>query len=94
MEVKIESSWKEALGDEFDKPYFSDLRSFVRSEYKNGTCYPPAKMVFNAFDHCSFDDAKVVIVGQDPLSRAGASQRTVLFGERRCASSTVTKKYF
>ncbi|MFZ6052257.1 uracil-DNA glycosylase [Halocola ammonii] len=71
MEVKIEPSWKEVLQDEFDKPYFSELRSFVRSEYKNGPCYPPAKQVFNAFDHCSFDDVKVVVVGQDPYHGPG-----------------------
>ncbi|MCL4165751.1 UNVERIFIED_CONTAM: hypothetical protein GTU68_003659, partial [Idotea baltica] len=66
MDIKLESSWKLALNDEFDKDYFLSLIKFVRQEYSTTTCYPPAKLLFNAFDSCSFDDVKVVILGQDP----------------------------
>ena len=72
MEVKIENSWKEVLKEEFDKDYFTRLTTFVREEYKSGTpIYPPAKLIFNAFDHCPFDKVKVVILGQDPYHGAG-----------------------
>ncbi|MEX0918177.1 MAG: uracil-DNA glycosylase [Candidatus Paceibacterota bacterium] len=66
MDVLIEPSWKERLLDEFEKPYFEDLRSFVRSEYETTTVYPPPKEIFRAFDLCPFDEVKVVILGQDP----------------------------
>lgn len=66
MNVKIEPSWREHLAAEFDKPYFAQLVEFVRSEYAAGTCYPPGKFIFNAFNLCPFDKVKVVIIGQDP----------------------------
>ncbi len=66
MDVKIESSWKEALKDEFEKPYFSALVDFVKSEYKTQTIYPPGNRIFSAFDFTPFDEVKVVIIGQDP----------------------------
>lgn len=71
MNVKIEDSWKKQLAEEFEKPYFAQLTEFVRSEYSTGTIYPPAKLIFNAFDHCPFDKVKVVIIGQDPYHGAG-----------------------
>ena len=66
MTIKIEDSWHQVLKAEFDKPYFKNLTEFVRQEYRQQTCYPPAKLIFNAFDSCSFDDVKVIILGQDP----------------------------
>jgi len=66
MDVKIEPSWKELLKDEFEKPYFDILTGFVRKEYLTQTIYPPAKLIFNAFDLCPFNQTKVVILGQDP----------------------------
>ncbi|MEA5460519.1 uracil-DNA glycosylase [Arcicella sp. LKC2W] len=66
MNVKIAESWKARLTDEFEKTYFTNLVEFVKNEYTNNTVYPPGKLIFNAFDKCSFDDTKVVILGQDP----------------------------
>tara|TARA_R110000868_G_scaffold36445_7_gene129374 strand:- start:1803 stop:2468 length:666 start_codon:yes stop_codon:yes gene_type:complete len=66
MNVSIHESWKKHLKDEFDRPYFSDLTSFVKSEYAEYTCYPKENAIFAAFDYCNFDDTKVVIIGQDP----------------------------
>lgn len=66
MEVKISSSWKDKLSDEFKKDYFSDLVTFVKSEYKHHQVFPPGRKIFNAFEHCAFDEVKVVIIGQDP----------------------------
>ncbi len=66
MDVKIEQSWKERLSQEFEKPYFGQLIEFVRTEYTSNKVYPPGKFIFNAFDKCTFDKTKVVILGQDP----------------------------
>ncbi len=66
MDVKIAQSWKEKLQSEFSKEYFRTLVDFVKSEYKSQTVYPPGKDIFSAFDHCGFEDLKVVILGQDP----------------------------
>ena len=72
MEVRIEQSWKEVLAEEFNKEYFARLTQFVKEEYNSGTpIYPPARLIFNAFDHCPFDKVKVVILGQDPYHGAG-----------------------
>lgn len=71
MNVKIEESWKQRLSNEFEKPYFKALTDFVRQEYSTRTVYPPAKLIFNAFDQCPFDQVKVVIVGQDPYHEPG-----------------------
>lgn len=66
MNVNIESSWKQVLGKEFEKPYFKSLADFVKKEYNEQTCYPPGKLIFSAFDHSTFEKTKVVIIGQDP----------------------------
>ena len=71
MDVRIETSWKQRLAAEFEKDYFIKLTEFVRSEYMRTTIYPPAKLIFNAFDHCPFDKVKVVIIGQDPYHGPG-----------------------
>ena len=71
MNVDIHESWKKHLNPEFEKPYFSDLVSFVKQEYKNHTCFPKASDIFNAFNHCHFEDTKVVIIGQDPYHGIG-----------------------
>jgi uracil-DNA glycosylase len=71
MDVKIEESWKKQLQEEFEKPYFKQLSEFVRSEYASQTIYPPAKLIFNAFNQCPFDQVKVVILGQDPYHGPG-----------------------
>ena len=71
MNVNIASSWKNILSQEFEKNYFRDLVVFVKEEYAQHKIYPAGKNIFAAFDHCSFDDLKVVIIGQDPYHGAG-----------------------
>jgi uracil-DNA glycosylase len=71
MDVKIEPSWKQVLQPEFDKDYFAKLTEFVRNEYKTRLTFPPATLIFNAFDQCPFDKVKVVIIGQDPYHGDG-----------------------
>lgn len=69
--VKIEESWANQLSSEFQKPYFEQLTQFVRSEYGSGVCYPPAPLIFNAFNTTPFDQVRVVILGQDPYHEPG-----------------------
>lgn len=71
MDVKIESSWKIRLKDEFLRDYFSSLTGFVRDEYKKFRIYPPGPEIFKAFDCCPFDSVKVIIIGQDPYHGHG-----------------------
>lgn len=71
MDVKIEQSWKDQLKDEFEKDYFVKLTDFVRVEYKTKQIFPPARLIFNAFEHTPFDKVKVVILGQDPYHNDG-----------------------
>lgn len=71
MNVKIHESWKIHLEKEFGKAYFKNLSDFVKSEYKTYTCFPPGNQIFNAFNHCLFEDVKVVIIGQDPYHGKG-----------------------
>ncbi len=74
MDVKIDESWKRRIGAEFDKPYFAALAAFVHDEYRRGECYPPGRLIFNAFNLCPFDSVKVVIIGQDPYHEPGQAQ--------------------
>jgi len=69
--VRIDDSWRRHLAGEFAKPYFSELREFVRGEYAAQKVFPPAARIFRAFDECPFDHVKVVILGQDPYHGAG-----------------------
>ena len=71
MNVNIDQSWKTYLNPEFEKPYFKNLMTFVESEYKNFQCFPKKSEIFNAFNHCAFNDVKVVIIGQDPYHDIG-----------------------
>jgi uracil-DNA glycosylase len=71
VDVKIEPSWKPLLQPEFEKPYFAALTDFVRNEYRTKLTFPPANLIFNAFDQCPFDKVKVVILGQDPYHGDG-----------------------
>lgn len=64
--VRLEPGWKERLREEFDKPYFQRLRAFVYDEYRRGTVFPPAALIFRAFDLTPFDMVRVVLLGQDP----------------------------
>jgi uracil-DNA glycosylase len=74
MDVQIETSWKDALKEEFDKDYFINLTEFVRNEYRQHTCYPPGNEIFNAFNLCPLSKVKVVILGQDPYHGQGQAE--------------------
>lgn len=70
-QVRIAQDWKEILGEEFTKPYFDNLVSFVKEEYASQTVYPAGANIFRAFDKCPVDKLKVVIIGQDPYHGPG-----------------------
>lgn len=71
MNVSIEEGWKQALAQEFEKPYFKNLSEFIHSEYATTTIYPHARDIFKAFDLSSFENTRVVILGQDPYHEPG-----------------------
>lgn len=71
MNIRIEQSWKDALSDQWNQPYFADLTNRVRKLYTEGTVYPPGAKIFAAFDNCPFDRVRVVILGQDPYHGPG-----------------------
>jgi uracil-DNA glycosylase len=67
----IEDSWKEILFDEFQKPYFQELKNFLKEEKAQHTVYPPGSLIFNAFNQTPFSKVKVVLLGQDPYHGPG-----------------------
>ncbi len=71
MTLRIHDSWKKALKPEFEEDYFTKLMEFVKEEYSEHKCFPPAPQIFAAFDHSKFEDTKVVILGQDPYHGSG-----------------------
>lgn len=77
MEIKkpdIESSWYEVLKQEFEEPYFYEIKSFLIQEKRQYIVYPPSQLIFNAFNLTPFDKVKVVILGQDPYHNVGQAQ--------------------
>lgn len=71
MELQLEKSWQDQLGNEFEKPYFKSLHHFVDIEMQQFSCYPSKKDIFKALDACPFDKVNVVILGQDPYHGKG-----------------------
>jgi uracil-DNA glycosylase len=72
MDVKINDSWKEALKNEFSKPYFQQIVAFLKTEKAAGkTIFPKGADIFNAFNQTPFNNVKVVILGQDPYHGKG-----------------------
>ncbi|HYW94818.1 MAG TPA: uracil-DNA glycosylase [Bacteroidales bacterium] len=71
MDPNIHESWKQPLMEEFNKPYFADLKEFLVEDKSSSTIYPPGPLIFNAFNKTPWDRAKVVIIGQDPYHGKG-----------------------
>jgi len=67
----IEESWKSVLMDQFNAPYFLQLKEFLIEEKKHYAVFPPGRFIFNAFNTTPFDAVKVVIIGQDPYPNEG-----------------------
>ena len=72
IQPKIEESWKSALIEEFERPYFTELKKFLEYEKKTGhIIYPAGSNIFSAFEKTPIDKVKVVILGQDPYHGTG-----------------------
>lgn len=71
MSVQIGNDWDEILKDEWKKDYYIRLRKNLINEYKNYTIYPNMYDIFNALKKVSYEDTKVVILGQDPYHGVG-----------------------
>lgn len=69
--VDLGNTWNEIIGGEFEKDYYIRLREFLKSEYSTKTIYPSMYDIFNALKHTSYEDVKVVILGQDPYHEPG-----------------------
>ena len=67
----LEETWKNILEDEFNKPYFAELKQFLLEEKKKYKVFPPGPLIFNAFNHTPFNKVKVVLLGQDPYHGSG-----------------------
>jgi len=72
--VNIGNSWDDILKEEFKKEYYLKLREFLKSEYSSRIIYPDMYNIFNAFKHTSYEDVKVVLLGQDPYHEPGQAQ--------------------
>ena len=70
-DVRIAEDWKEVLREEFSKPYFEELITFVKGEYGAGTVYPAGRNIFRAFDCFPLDKLSVLIIGQVPYHGPG-----------------------
>ncbi|PDY46254.1 uracil-DNA glycosylase [Bacillus pseudomycoides] len=66
MEHILKNDWEPLLAPEFEKPYYQKLRQFLKEEYSTHVIYPKANDIFNALHYTSYEDTKVVILGQDP----------------------------
>lgn len=69
--VKLGNDWDVLLADEWEKPYYKRLREFLKSEYSSRKIYPDMYDIFNALRYTSYQDTRVVIIGQDPYHGAG-----------------------
>lgn len=69
--VHLGNDWDEILADEFQKPYYLQLRAFLKEEYATRTIYPDMYSIFNALKATAYRDVKVVIIGQDPYHGPG-----------------------
>ncbi len=69
--VKFLNDWDEILADEFEKPYYKELRGFLKAEYSTRRIYPHMNDIFNSLKCSSFAHTRVVIIGQDPYHGAG-----------------------
>lgn len=69
--VSFGNDWDIILKDEFEKPYYKELRAFLKREYSTRTIYPDMNDIFNSLKCSSFDSTRVVIIGQDPYHGAG-----------------------
>ncbi len=69
--VSLKNDWDDILKEEFEKQYYLELREFLKAEYFSRPIYPPMNDIFNALKYTSYENTRVVILGQDPYHGAG-----------------------
>ena len=69
--VNLGNSWDELLKEEFSKEYYQNLRKKLAQEYRTHTVYPAMENIFNALKYTSYEDVKVLLLGQDPYHGEG-----------------------
>lgn len=74
VKIMIGNSWDNLLSEEYKKDYFKNLQKFIIDEYKNKTIYPKMSEIFNSFTKTTYDNVKVVILGQDPYHGEGEAE--------------------
>lgn len=72
--INIAKNWYDIMIDEFEKPYFSELKSFLSREYSNQIIYPKMDNIFNSMNFCKYENINVVIIGQDPYHQPNQAQ--------------------
>lgn len=71
VDIQLDATWKSALMEELEQPYFAELIHFLKNEYCTGQVFPPAETVFKALHTTPLNEVKVVIIGQDPYHGPG-----------------------
>ncbi|NMB01366.1 MAG: uracil-DNA glycosylase [Firmicutes bacterium] len=71
MAVHLGNDWDQLLGDEFEQSYYQELRQFLIREYQRRTIYPDMFKIFEALKRTSYQQTKVVLLGQDPYHGPG-----------------------
>ena len=69
--MKLPGVWQQKLGAELAQPYFVELEAFLKEERATQTIFPPEEEVFAAFELTSFENVKVLLLGQDPYPGPG-----------------------
>ena len=89
--IPLGNDWDDILKEEFQKDYYLALREFLKSEYSSRRIYPPMYDIFNALRYTSYENSRVVILGQDPYH--GAGPRALFFGKARPSPAAFLKEY-
>ena len=82
--VNIGNSWDARLAEEFEKPYYIELREFLKKEYAENTVFPPMKDIFNSLRYADYDNIRVVIIGQDPYHQPGQAHGLAFSVKKGC----------
>lgn len=82
--VTFGNDWDEIMAGEFDKPYYKQLREFLKEEYFSREIYPHMNNIFNAMKHTSYSEAKAVIIGQDPYHEPGQAHGLCFSVQKGC----------
>ena len=92
--VNLGNDWDTLLSPEFEKEYYLSLREFLKTEYRTRTVYPPMNDIYNALRYTSYNDTRVVILGQDPYHGPGQAHGLCFSVKRGCVPPPSLKNIF